>query len=170
VDQHQDEAQCDDAASLELSHRYDVELERRACLQLLSTGTIGRLVYTKDALPAVQPVRYIVDGETIVFGSSEATRIVGTHVGTARTAGTVVAFEVDELDPDTGAGWMVTVVGGASILSTTDASRYCPEALRPITADSADGQMVAMSASIVTGHRVTGQSPPRAGLVATRDR
>jgi hypothetical protein len=51
---------------------------------------------------------------------------------------------------------MVTVVGGASILSATEASQYCPEALHPITTHGADGQLVAMSASIVTGHRVTG--------------
>jgi uncharacterized protein len=160
VDQHQDEDrdQRDHAANLERSRRHDVELERDACLQLLSTRTIGRLVYTKDALPAVQPVRYVIDDETIVFGSSEATPIFGAHAGTAGaigTAGTVVAFEVDELDPDTGAGWVVTVVGGASILSATEASQYCPEAVRPITVDRADGQVVAMSAGIITGRRVT---------------
>lgn len=127
------------------------ELTRSESFELLSAKTIGRLIYTTDALPAVQPVRYVVDDETIVFRTSEAKSIVGTGDDA------VVAFEVDELDADTGIGWVVTVVGSASILDRAEAERYCPRALRPLSSDEvAGGHVVAVIAGIVTGRRVTG--------------
>lgn len=140
----------DDVAKPEPRHGHDTELERGTCLRLLATKTIGRVIYTRDALPAVQPVRYLLDGETIVFASSEATHILGARHGT------ILAFEVDELDPDTGAGWVVTAVGSASTLCSAEAGSYCPTALRPLAGDGDTVDVVAMTSDILTGHRVTG--------------
>jgi hypothetical protein len=81
---------------------------------LLATADFGRLVFTRGALPVVQPVRFSVhDGHVVI-----ATREGGQLARAVR--GAVVAFQVDHLDALTGAGWTVTAVGPAHVL--TDAA------------------------------------------------
>ncbi len=36
------------------------------CLRLLASAQIGRIVYSDQALPAVQPVDFVVDDEAVV--------------------------------------------------------------------------------------------------------
>lgn len=136
----------------------DHELTREDCLTLVASTSLGRLIYTEGALPAVQPVRYLLDGETIVFRTADATRILGHHDGPGE--GTVVAFEVDDLDAESGAGWVVTVVGTASTLHPDHAHRYCPQTLRPLTApalaDAGHCDVIAVAAGIIRGRRLIG--------------
>lgn len=82
-------------------------LNRRQCLDRLQTVRVGRLVFTEDALPAVQPVNFRVWREDIVI------RVAGGAKLAAATHNLVVAFEADEVDPDLRMGWSVTVVGHA---------------------------------------------------------
>ncbi|GAA3079977.1 pyridoxamine 5'-phosphate oxidase family protein [Streptosporangium carneum] len=85
-------------------------LSRQECLDLLSSTPIGRIVFTDRALPAVQPVTFCLDGE------NGEDIVIRTGVGSklaAATRHTVVAFEVDDFDPDTRTGWSVTAVGRA---------------------------------------------------------
>jgi nitroimidazol reductase NimA-like FMN-containing flavoprotein (pyridoxamine 5'-phosphate oxidase superfamily) len=82
-------------------------LNRRQCLDRLQTVRVGRLVFTEDALPAVQPVNFRVWREDIVI------RVAGGAKLAAATHNLVVAFEADEVDPDLSMGWSVTVVGHA---------------------------------------------------------
>ncbi|MEU8385537.1 pyridoxamine 5'-phosphate oxidase family protein, partial [Streptosporangium sp. NPDC048865] len=44
-------------------------LSRQECLTLLASTSIGRIVFTDRALPAVQPVGFVLDGEDIVIGT-----------------------------------------------------------------------------------------------------
>jgi uncharacterized protein len=75
------------------------------CRSLLRTARIGRLGYTRDALPAIAPVTFCLHADRVVIPSRSCSHLVpGTN-------GAVVAFQVDSLDPDTCAGWTVTVVG-----------------------------------------------------------
>lgn len=113
------------------------EVDPDDCIELLATKTIGRLIHTRDALPAVQPVRYLLDDETLIFCTGQASIVRSRD-------GTVVAFEVDDLDADTGAGWVVTVIGEASTLSKAEATRYCPETLRPLDLDCGERHVVAL--------------------------
>jgi hypothetical protein len=83
------------------------ELDRRACLRLLRGGVVGRVVFTHDALPAAQPVNYVLDGEEVLFRTASA----GTLA--VATRGAVVAFEVDDIDPESRTGWSVLGVGEA---------------------------------------------------------
>ena len=83
------------------------ELNRRQCLDRLETVRVGRLVFTENALPAVQPVNFRVSREDVVI------RVAGGPKLAAATQNQVVAFETDELDPDLRTGWSVTVVGHA---------------------------------------------------------
>ncbi|WP_102143603.1 pyridoxamine 5'-phosphate oxidase family protein [Mycobacterium hubeiense] len=82
-------------------------LNRRQCLDRLQTVRVGRLVFTEDGLPAVQPVNFGVWREDVVI------RVAGGAKLAAATNNLVVAFQADELDPDLRTGWSVTVVGHA---------------------------------------------------------
>ncbi|GAA0919093.1 pyridoxamine 5'-phosphate oxidase family protein [Pseudonocardia zijingensis] len=93
---------ADRAAIVEL-----VELDGAECLRLLAKSEIGRVVYTDAALPAAQPVTYLLDGEEVVFRTGGGSKLA------AATRGAVVAFQVDEIDPITRTGWAVLGVGEA---------------------------------------------------------
>jgi len=95
-----------------MSDRRQLEvLDRAQCLALLGTVRVGRLVFTEDGLPAVQPVNFRMSGDEPVIRVAGGTKL-RTAVGNA-----VVAFEADELDPDLRTGWSVTVVGHASVIT-----------------------------------------------------
>lgn len=95
-------AAADGAAVVEL-----VELDEAECLRLLAGHEIGRVVFTEAALPAAQPVTYLLDEEEIVFRTAGGSRLA------AATRNAVVAFQVDRIDPDTRTGWTVLGVGQA---------------------------------------------------------
>jgi hypothetical protein len=93
-----------------------VELDRDEALALLGSVTMGRIVFTRDALPAIRPVNHaLVDGHLVIR----------THEGAALTtavngAGTVVAYEADLIDQQTHLGWSVVVTGFARLVSDPD--------------------------------------------------
>lgn len=89
-------------------------LNRRQCLDLLQQVRVGRLVFTEDGLPAVQPVNFRLWRDDIVI------RVAGGAKLAAAAGNDVVAFEADELDPHGRTGWSVTVVGHASKISDID--------------------------------------------------
>jgi len=82
-------------------------LSRAECVALLATTPIGRIVFTDRALPAVQPVGFALDGETVVIRTGAGTRLA------AAARDTVVAFEADEFDRAGRTGWSVTAIGHA---------------------------------------------------------
>ncbi|MFI7680462.1 pyridoxamine 5'-phosphate oxidase family protein [Actinophytocola sp. NPDC049390] len=90
--------------------RVDV-LDRGQCLRLLGTVRVGRLVFTEDDQPAVQPVNFRLHQGHVVI------RIAGGAKLAAATGNAVVAFEADELDADLHSGWSVTVVGRAGLIT-----------------------------------------------------
>lgn len=42
------------------------ELDRAEALRLVATVSLGRIVFTQHALPAVRPVNHLVEGEDII--------------------------------------------------------------------------------------------------------
>ncbi|WP_395307373.1 pyridoxamine 5'-phosphate oxidase family protein [Mycobacterium sp. AMU20-3851] len=90
------------------------ELNRRQCLDRLAQVRVGRLVFTADALPAIQPVNFRLWHDDVVI------RVAGGAKLEAATAHQVVAFEADDLDPDLRNGWSVTVVGQAEPITEID--------------------------------------------------
>jgi hypothetical protein len=89
-------------------------LNRRQCLDLLQGVRVGRLIFTEDALPAVQPVNFRMWRDDVVI------RVAGGAKLAAASDNLVVAFEADELDPDLRSGWSVTVVGHAQPITAVD--------------------------------------------------
>jgi uncharacterized protein len=81
-------------------------LSREQCLRLMATAPVGRLIYTRQAMPAVELVNFTINAGDIVIRTAGGKLI-------AAIRGAVVAFEADDVDPDAGSGWSVTVVGHA---------------------------------------------------------
>jgi hypothetical protein len=86
-------------------------LSRAEAVALLETQEVGRLVYTRRALPAVIPVNYAVRGGAILIWTG-STSSLGQAV-----RGSVVAFQVDELDRVEHSGWSVTVTAPAQLVT-----------------------------------------------------
>ncbi|MGA5822291.1 pyridoxamine 5'-phosphate oxidase family protein [Kitasatospora sp. NPDC094028] len=92
-----------------------LDLGPERALELLGRATVGRVVYTIGALPAVLPVpfRLAPGGVLLTAGAdSELARAVD---------GAVIAFEADEVDAADGSGWCVTVLGRAQARPAADA-------------------------------------------------
>ncbi|MHA6781958.1 pyridoxamine 5'-phosphate oxidase family protein [Pseudonocardia saturnea] len=83
-------------------------LTRADCLRLIGAAALGRVVFTNAAMPAVQPVAFVLDGDDAVFRVPH-----GGPLDAATTRGTVVGFQVDAIDDGTYAGWSVLGVGRA---------------------------------------------------------
>jgi uncharacterized protein len=81
-------------------------LDRDTCVGLLSGQRLGRLAFTRRALPDIVPVNFVLSPAGTVLIRLEEDSTVARAVENA-----VVAFEVDQLDPDTRTGWSVTVIG-----------------------------------------------------------
>lgn len=125
-------------------------LPRAESLRLLSTVSLGRLVFTHMALPAIRPVNHAVAGDQVIIRA-----YLGTAISAAIRdgAGTVVAYEADVIDPDTHLGWSVIIVGRATRLTDpAEAARY-RELLRPWVADGAD-DIIVIQADMVDGFRL----------------
>lgn len=86
-------------------------LGRAEAIALLETQEVGRLVYTRRALPAVVPVNYAVRGGAILIWTGSA-----SSLGQA-VRGSVVAFEADDLDRAAHSGWSVTVTASAQLVT-----------------------------------------------------
>jgi uncharacterized protein len=98
------------------------ELDRDDCLRLLDQGVLGRVVYTDAAMPAAQPVNYLLDGQEVVFRTGGGSKLA------AATRRAVVAVQADQIDSDTRTGWSVLGVGLA--YEVTDSHRLAELAAR----------------------------------------
>jgi hypothetical protein len=85
-------------------------LSRDECLTLIASVPVGRIIYTRRALPAVELVNFVLDEGDIVI------RTGGGKLAAA-TRGAVVAFEADQLDQAGQSGWSVTAVGPSSAVT-----------------------------------------------------
>jgi nitroimidazol reductase NimA-like FMN-containing flavoprotein (pyridoxamine 5'-phosphate oxidase superfamily) len=125
-------------------------LPRAESLRLLSTVSLGRLVFTHLALPAIRPVNHAVEGDQVIIRA-----YLGTAISAAvgQRSGTVVAYEADLIDPDTHLGWSVIIVGRASRLTDQDEAARYRELLRPWVVDGAD-DLIVIQADMVDGFRL----------------
>ena len=125
-------------------------LSRQESLRLLRSVSVGRLVFTHLALPAIRPVNHVVDGDQVVIRA-----YVGTAIDTAvgRNTGMVVAYEADLIDPDTHLGWSVIVVGRASRVSDGPEADHFRGVLEPWVTGGTD-DVIAIQADMVDGFRL----------------
>jgi nitroimidazol reductase NimA-like FMN-containing flavoprotein (pyridoxamine 5'-phosphate oxidase superfamily) len=131
-----------DASGLEV-------LGRDECLRLLGTASIGRVGLHWDALPTVLPVNFVLDGDRVVFRTGRGTKLA------AASAGSVVAFEVDEVDAWYHDGWSVVVTGKAStVTDPDDVARLQLLPLRSWAPNRGDA-LVSIEPTLVSGRRLT---------------
>jgi len=81
------------------------QLSRDECLRLMASVSVGRIVYTRRALPAVELVNFALDHGDIIIRTDSGGKLA------VAIQHSVVAFEVDRLDADQRAGWSVTAIG-----------------------------------------------------------
>jgi nitroimidazol reductase NimA-like FMN-containing flavoprotein (pyridoxamine 5'-phosphate oxidase superfamily) len=81
------------------------QLSRDECLRLMESVSVGRVVYTRRALPAVELVNFALDHGDIIIRTDSGGKLA------VATQHSVVAFEADRLDADQRAGWSVTAIG-----------------------------------------------------------
>ena len=86
-------------------------LPEAECLELLAGARVGRVVVSIDAMPAALPVNYTMIGREIYFRTAAGTKL------SAAVNRTVVAFQVDDFDAASAAGWSVLVVGPARLVT-----------------------------------------------------
>ena len=124
------------------------------CRALLARAVIGRVVFTHQALPAVQPVNFVVGGRDIVFKTSRTSRLA------TAAADTVVAFEIDDFDIAARTGWSVVVVGRARRV-TAPGQLAALEAL-PLHswAPGVRDVFIRIRSDLVTGRRIRGTGAP----------
>ena len=124
-------------------------LSTEECWTRLSSATMGRVGITVGALPIILPVFFGVVEQSVVFRTATGTKL------SAATAGTVVAFEADELLPGDDEGWSVVVQGIAREVTDTDEllrARTLP--LPAVTAEGRCDRFVAVAARTITGRLV----------------
>lgn len=87
-----------------------VEIPQAESIDLLATREVGRLVYTRRALPAITPVNYAIRDRSVWIWTASTSSLAQA------VRGAVVAFEVDEIDHETHSGWSIVVLGVAELI------------------------------------------------------
>ena len=80
-------------------------LSEADCFALAATATVGRIVFTDRALPAIWPVTFTTDHGTLVLCAPAGSKLATT------VNNTDVAFEADEFATESRTGWSVTFLG-----------------------------------------------------------
>lgn len=127
-----------------------VPLAADRAMELLSGVSLGRVVFSHQALPAVRPVNHIVDDGAVVFLSHSGAAILGPA-----GSGSVVAYQADRIDEENHTGWSVVVTGTASLVRDPDELARYGRLLMPWIAAETH-HVVRISADIVTGFRLAG--------------
>jgi Pyridoxamine 5'-phosphate oxidase len=131
-------------------------------LDLLGSVSLGRIVFTSRALPAIRPVTHLVDGNYVIIRTDRNAAII-SQLGAE--AGTVVAYEADAIDMIEHLGWSVIVVGVAHRVIDPDRAAVYRRALRPWVSGAKD-QVIAVHADMVTGFRLVADGMVADGMAA----
>ena len=126
-------------------------LDRQECLQLLAKVPVGRVVYTRHALPAVLPVNFSLDTDaSVVLATSAGSDLVRA------IDGVVVAFEADDFTAATRSGWCVVVTGRATVVTEPDEherlAQSGPRSWMPL----GEALFVRIESEMVTGRELKG--------------
>ena len=84
------------------------------CWALLATRTFGRVAATLHALPTIVPVNYALDDQAVWIRTGRD----GELARSLRDS--VLALEVDDVDPHTRTGWSVVAIGKATTMPVAD--------------------------------------------------
>jgi len=127
-------------------------LTKAECFRLMASVPVGRVIYTRQALPAVDLVSFALDGGDIIITTDRHGQLA------AATRGAVVAFEVDSVDPDLRTGWSVTAVGHAHEVTDPDEVGRLEQIGLSSWAPVKRGYFMRISPGILNGLRLTALS------------
>ncbi|AOT62588.1 MULTISPECIES: pyridoxamine 5'-phosphate oxidase family protein [Streptomyces] len=129
-------------------------LDRAEALRLLGSVSLGRIVFTQQALPAIRPVNHLMDGEDIIVRLHDGATLASV-VAPADTRGVVVAYEADVIDARTHLGWSVVVTGYARrVTDAAELARFSNR-LRPWADAPLGDAALRIRPDLVTGLRLT---------------
>ncbi|WP_405593605.1 pyridoxamine 5'-phosphate oxidase family protein [Streptomyces sp. NBC_01092] len=143
----------DDSRPAPAGPRHRIELDGAEALRLLGSVSLGRIVFTRHALPTVRPVNHVLDGGDIVIRTHEGAALT-SHAQRGGHPGVVVAYEADAIDPRTHLGWSVVVTGYARLVTDPDDLARCRTLVQPWV-DQAMDQAVRIRPDLVTGILLT---------------
>jgi len=131
-----------DSAGLEV-------LAEHECYQLLAKVPVGRIVFTDRALPAIQPVAFVLYDHAVAIRTTANSRLA------IAATNTVVAFEVDEyIDGRVRTGWSVVAIGHArQITDLAELNTVRQLGLRPWAPSELD-HYLKISVEIISGRRL----------------
>jgi nitroimidazol reductase NimA-like FMN-containing flavoprotein (pyridoxamine 5'-phosphate oxidase superfamily) len=122
-------------------------LSQQECLTLLAASDVGRVAFSYHALPAIVPVTFAVNDDEIVIRTSPGSRLAMAGEGS------VVSFEVDEVEPALRSGWSVVVTGLAHEITDPQEQREWSRRIQPWAPGPRDF-FLRIPMTIVTGRRI----------------
>ncbi len=147
------------ASSRERGHPVDhaglETLSFDACLRLLASVPLGRIGFCADGEVVMLPVNHAVDGQDVVF------QVAGGSKLTAAEQQALVAFEADDYDERTRAGWSVLVTGRATVVyEEAETQRLGLLGPLPWASEVEHPFWIRIRPTSVTGRRIPGISAP----------
>ncbi|MFF4351235.1 pyridoxamine 5'-phosphate oxidase family protein [Streptomyces sp. NPDC001530] len=133
--------------------RQSVELDSAEALRLLGSVSLGRIVFTRHALPTVRPVNHVLDDGDIIIRTHEGAALT-SHTRQNGPPGVVVAYEADTIDPDTHLGWSVVATGYAHLVTDPQELARYQAMLHPWVQQTMD-YAVRIHPDLVTGILLT---------------
>jgi hypothetical protein len=133
---------------METEHAGELEvLGEKECRALLAANRVGRIAIVVDNQPAIFPVNYVFDDNSIVFRTNWP---VLAHASLA-----LLAFQMDRLDIGRQSGWSVMVQGvGHDITDALDvASAHLQDVPVPPWVPGSKPRLLRLVPRTITGHR-----------------
>ena len=125
------------------------------CERLLASSTFGRIAVSQGALPVILPINYrYLDGR-IIFRTAAGAKLE------AATCDSVVAFEVDSMDPLTHSGWSVVVTGMAALVTDVGDLACLEAAAVPRWAPFGEDRFIELPLQMVSGRRLDPRAHPQ---------
>ncbi len=129
------------------------QLTRDECLQMMASVPVGRIIYTRQALPAVELVNFALDNGDIIIKTDRS----GKLAAAVREA--VVAFETDSVDTDGRVGWSVTAIGHSREVTDPDEIGRLEQLGLSSWAPGERDHFIRISPGILTGRRLRSSGP-----------
>ncbi|MFD9460318.1 pyridoxamine 5'-phosphate oxidase family protein [Streptomyces sp. NPDC060027] len=127
------------------------ELDRQECLDRLGEAPIGRVVHTRNALPAVLLVNFSLDAESFVVLRTSADSELARAID-----GVVVAFEADAVDAVAHSGWSVVVTGHALVVNDPAEHAHLVRTGPRSWVTSPSDVFIRIASELVTGRELVG--------------
>jgi uncharacterized protein len=129
-----------DEAGLEILHLGDM-------FRLLATVPVGRIGFMADGEVAVLPVRFLVDGQDVVFMTYVGSKLSNIEVGH------YVCFEVDSYDAAKQTGWSVVARGLVEKESEASCARLDAPGLKSWGGTTQERLWMRIRPTSITGRR-----------------